>query len=83
MCKRQARMHRFRRGRRAWRAHEVLQAYLGDLLYSQRVCDLKLVRKRRGANGIAGVGLPRSSEEASESGWSKGGSKQEIPEQKH
>ena len=40
------------------------------------------VKWRREANGLSEVGLPHSSEEACESRWSKGGSKQSIPEQK-
>ena len=34
MCIRFARMHSFHRGLRAWRAHKVLHAYLGDLVGS-------------------------------------------------
>ena len=83
MRKRYARMRRFRRGRRAWRAHKVSYAYLGDLSCSQRLCDFKLVMERREANDRTGVELPHSSAETRESGWSEGGSKQLIPEQKH
>ena len=39
MRKRYARMRRFRRGLRAWRAHKVLHVYPGDLMCSSNVHD--------------------------------------------
>ena len=76
-------MRRFRRGRRAWRAHKVLCAYPGDLTCSQRVCDLKLLKERREANDTSGVGLTHISDEACESRGSEGVSKWSLSKRKH